>query len=91
MERQPDFRIAMRLEGDRINAYYAAPDTMEGALWLGALAKSVADASPEAWERFKRVMRTAAADAIRATSGDPNANIEFGEEAAPEHERAGRG
>lgn len=83
------YRIAFRTEGDRINAYLATTDTMEGSVWLGALRHSVAEGSPATWEKFKAAMCQAISDASAETTGVRP--IVFDEEPAPEHERAGRG
>ena len=38
---KPAFRLAMRAEGENWNAYYARPDTMEGALWIASIRLSL--------------------------------------------------
>ena len=87
VERQQMGRLAMRVEGDWWKAYYALPDTMDGAIPLGTIRMSiVAD-----WQRkelFMAMMKDAVSDIIRAEIGvDP----EWPEaRPAPEHERSGR-
>jgi len=81
-------RLAFREEGQFWNVYYAPPDTMEGAILLGALKMSLAR-NPRTKQAFMGTMRAAFGDVIaevagvRPTWGAP--------EAAPEHERAGNG
>lgn len=80
-------RLALRVEGDWWNAYYAVPDSMEKAIHLGSLRMAIA-ARPARKAGFMALMREAVADLIeekvgvRPTWGGP--------ENAPEHERAGQ-
>lgn len=79
-------RLAIRAEGDKVTAYYALIDTMDGALWLASVNRSAADI-PEVWAAFKDMARAIVGQilfektGVRPTWG--------GEEAAPEHERSG--
>ena len=81
-------RLAMRVEGDNWNAYYALPDTMEGAIPLGCIRLAAVADKPERKKAFMDLMREAVADIIeekvglRPTWGEP--------ETAPERERSGR-
>lgn len=81
-------RLAMRVEGQHWNAYYAMPGTMEGAVYLGSIAMAFVDGKPARRDAFMSLMKEAVADLIEQTTGTrpiwPN-----GEHPAPEHERAG--
>lgn len=81
-------RLALREEGEFWNAYYAMPNTMAGAMLLGCIRmRSVAD--PERKAAFMNLMREVVADIIESVVGvRPTWG---GEQAAPEHERAGHG
>lgn len=82
-------RLAMRHEGDFWNAYYAMPDTMDGALHLGSLHMGIAT-RPEFKARFMAMMQEAVAVIIREKTG---AQVDWPESPhrAPEHERSGHG
>lgn len=82
-------RLAMRVEGDFWNAYYALPNTMEGALLLGSIRMAfVQDFTAK--EIFMALMRDAVSAIIKERIG---ADAEWPEphgRPAPEHERAGK-
>lgn len=81
-------RLAMRVEGNNWNAYYALNETMEGALFLGSLQMGIARI-PERKQQFLSLMRDAVADILEDRIGErPEWNDPV---CAPEHERAGRG
>lgn len=61
-------RIALRVEGKMWNAYYAMPDTMEGALWLGSLAMAAAE-NPRYKTAFMNLMREFVGDIIKGKTG----------------------
>lgn len=71
-------RLALREEGSDWNAYYAMPDTMQGALFLGSI-KMRFVMSEERKAAFIGLMREAVADLIeeqvgvRPTWGGPKA------------------
>jgi hypothetical protein len=81
-------RLAMRIEGDMRRAYYALPDTMEGALYLGELHMAAAEL-PGFRQRFLHLMRDAVTSLIQQrtdiTMAWPNAP-----QAEPDHERKER-
>ena len=80
-------RLAMRHEGDSWNAYYALPDTMEGALFLGGVRMAIV-ASKERKDAFLAFMREAVGDIIQEKTG-VRPIWPKPPEAAPEHERSG--
>ena len=80
-------RLAMRVEGDNWVAYYALPDTMDGALWLGSIKMSIAQ-EPRRKEAFMDLMRDAVAAFLHEGTGAEVAWPD-GPKPAPEHERSG--
>jgi len=82
------WRIAFRSEGEYVNCYFADEHTMEGAILLSSLKRSIAELGMfDAWREFMQ-------DAMRAVTKDTlGVACEYPEEPqpAPEHERAGRG
>lgn len=81
-------RLAMRHEGEMWNAYYALPDTMLDAVFLGSIAiRFVAD-SPERKTAFMGMMREAVADIIEEKTGQ-RPTWPDGPQPAPQHEKAG--
>ena len=78
-------RLSFRHEGDLWCAYYALPDTMQGALLLGALHMRAAS-QPDHKRAFMALMREVVGDIIeQATGTRPAWNTPV---AAPEHERS---
>jgi hypothetical protein len=77
-------RLALRQEGDKWVAYYALPDTMDDALWLGSIRMSIVG-SPVYREMFMLMMRHAVSE-ILADANHPEIHW-GGEQSAPEHER----
>ena len=80
-------RLALRVEGQNWNAYYASPDTMEDAIWLGSIAmRFVEDQARK--DIFMALMQEAMSDLIEEITGVrptwPNSP-----RPAPEHERSG--
>ena len=85
MKRRQIGRIALRVEGKMWNAYYAMPDTMEGALWLGSIAMA-AVSDKRRKQAFMDLMRDAVGDIIADQTGEhPGWNEPVN---APEHEKS---
>lgn len=80
-------RLALRVEGKSWVAYYAMPNTMKGALFLGSIRMSIVDSSLQRKQDFMNMMRDIVGDIIERECG--TRPTWGGEEAAPEHERAG--
>jgi hypothetical protein len=78
-------RLAMRQEGDLWVAYYAMPDTMDGAIYLGSIQMAFVESS-ERRKAFMGFMREAVGDLIEKTAGVRPIWPE-GEQHAPESER----
>lgn len=89
MERGMVFRIAFRNEGEHVNCYYAAPDTMEGAMLLSSMRRSLLRSVPGMWDQWREMMRAALALATEEVLGVTADDWET--HPAPEHERAGNG
>jgi hypothetical protein len=86
-ERRKIGRLALRKEGDNWSAYYALPDTMEGALPLASIRMNAVQRI-ERKNAFMALMQDIVADLIEEIVGDrPTWNEP---EAAPEHERGAR-
>jgi hypothetical protein len=82
-------RLAMRVEGENWVAYYAMPDTMVDAVFLGSIRMGAVRRSPRYKETFMTLMREIVSDIIEEQTGvRPDWN---GPRRAPEHERSGRG
>lgn len=77
-------RLALRAEGENWNAYYAMPDTMEGALYLGSIRLSLVEDRARK-QAFMDLMRSSVGSILEGIVGmkpewkDPVS--------APEHER----
>lgn len=83
-------RLAFRVEGEMWNAYYATPDNMEGAIWLGSIAmRFVQDENRK--KRFMALMREAVGDILEEVTGCRPYWPEEEGHPAPEHERSKRG
>jgi hypothetical protein len=80
-------RLAMRHEGKFWNAYYALPNTMDGAILLGSIAMRFV-ANPDRKERFMAMMKEAVSDIIAERTG-ATPTWPDGPQPAPQHERAG--
>jgi len=82
-------RLAMRVEGDLWVAYYALPDTMKDALFLGSIRMAfVQDFGNK--QIFMALMRDAVSAILKGAVG---ADAEWPNPEgvpAPEHERGGR-
>ena len=80
-------RLALRREGDWWVAYYAKPDTMEGAHRLGSILITLVDGDDAIRQGFMDLMRSVVGNLIEDVLGErPDWK---GETPAPEHERSG--
>ena len=82
-------RLAMRVEGDCWNAYYAEIGTMKGALFLGSIKMAPVMGNVRRKDAFVALMQGAVSDMIGQITG---AAVEWPTPpvAAPESERGGR-
>jgi hypothetical protein len=81
-------RIAFREEGPVWNAYYVLDNTMEGAIFLGAVAIAAARRDEEVKAGFAELMKKIVSGILKAKFG--HEPVWSGLEPAPEHERAGK-
>jgi len=87
MTEQLAMRLAIRAEGDFVNAYHAAPDTMLGATLIGSFRRSVLEQQPGMFERWKALVSEAYVKTIEDATG---IRPQLTEGPAPVHERSGR-
>lgn len=80
-------RLAMREEGDNWNAYYALPDTMDEAIFLGSIRMGAIVSNADRKNAFMAMMRDVVADIIQEKTGVRP--IWNSARPAPEHEKAG--
>jgi hypothetical protein len=81
-------RLALRVEGETWQAYYALSDTMNDAIPLASIRMALV-MSQERKEAFIALMRECVGDIIEAETGHRPAWPEPPHR-APEHERSGR-
>jgi hypothetical protein len=82
-------RLALRHEGTLWVAYYAMPDTMDGAIFLGSIAMTIVTKSPARKLMFADLMKEGVADIIEAKTG-VRPFWPDGFKPAPESERGGQ-
>jgi hypothetical protein len=85
--KKPVGRLAMRVEGNLWVAYYALPDTMKGAIFLGSIQmRFVEDKGHK--DTFLDLMKEAVSDIYE---GDIGIQLDWpeGPQPAPESERSG--
>ena len=83
------YRLAFRGEGEHIVCYFAAPDSMDGAMVLSSMRRSLLRSVPELWDAWRELMREVANVANVEVLGVEAVSWE--EYPAPPHEKAGRG
>jgi hypothetical protein len=83
-------RLAMREEGTLWCAYYAMPDTMDKAIFLGSIRVMLVKGHPERGTAFMDMMRDAVAELLKEQLG-VMPEWPDGVQLAPEHERGGPG
>jgi hypothetical protein len=62
-------RLALRVEGDNWNAYYALPDTMEDAIFLGSIRIGALIDNEPRKQAFMDLMRDVVADGLEEAIG----------------------
>jgi len=80
-------RLAMRVEGDNWNAYYALPDTMQDPIFLGSIRMGAVTTNAQRKQAFMDMMRDIVSDLIEEKTGIRP--VWDGPKTAPEHERSG--
>lgn len=85
-------RLALRVEGRNWNAYYALPNTMDGALLLASININLVTEHPEVKRAFMETMKTALAAVLADVAGGKVGKVlNWDERPAPESERSGHG
>ncbi len=83
---QKVFRVAIRAEGGDVNAYLASPDTMDDAVLMASIRRSLCDADPKIFDEWVLLMQSCMTVFCREVLGqEPTFDIV----PAPEHDRAG--
>jgi hypothetical protein len=82
-----ELRIAIRAEGQMINAYVAMANSMEGAIPIGSISRVLCDEDETLFDQFKALMTMAGTTLIEQLAGGKV--LEVFERDAPEHEKAG--
>lgn len=78
-------RIAFRVEGENWNAYFALPDNMNGAIYLGTMRLALVE-RPDRKNAFIGLMRDTVGDIMEETLG-VRPTWPTAPRPAPEHER----
>lgn len=78
-------RVAYRHEGDFWNAYYALPDTMKGAIFIGCIRIKAIEGNDLRRQQFMDMMWETVRDTLREAKAVEL--VRGDEEPAPEHER----
>lgn len=88
MKQNHPYRIAIRTEGEWVRAYFAAPDTMEGAQEIATIRRSLLNGSNgPVYIAWRNTLRIAFDQLSLALFGGVPAT--WREDPAPEHERMG--
>ncbi len=82
-------RLAMRVEGDLWVAYYALPNTMKDAIFLGSIQMAFVQ-EESAKQIFMALMRDAVSMILKQQTGVDAIWPDKHGRTAPAHERAGR-
>jgi len=80
-------RLALRHEGKMWNAYFALPNTMDGAVFLGSIAVAAVIDNVNRKEDFMRLMKSFVADILADRAGARL--LWWDAHEAPESERGG--
>jgi hypothetical protein len=85
-QKQQVGRVALRVEGNWWVAYYALPNTMDGAIEMGRVLMALVQ-DRERKHAFMGLMSSAVGEFLKDATG---VHPDFITQDAPEHERAGR-
>jgi hypothetical protein len=78
-------RLAFRIEGNNWTAYWALPDTLKDAVFLGAISMALAQ-NPARKDAFQALIRDGVADLMEELYGE---RPDIVTRPAPESERSG--
>jgi len=84
------YRIAIRAEGNMINAYWTRTGTMEGAELVACISRDVCDSSNALFEAFHALIEATSVELVRLRLGAHLRIMDIETTAAPERELAGR-
>lgn len=87
MSKKAELRLALRVEGDWWNAYFAESGTMEGARKVGSILMAAVQDSEDRKQAFMTLMQSFMSDVIKDVMG--SRPLWWESKPAPEHERAG--
>jgi hypothetical protein len=87
MERGMSLRLAFRSEGANVNCYIAELGTMEGAILIASMRKSLLQSVPGLFDLWMEDLRASLALATEEVLGVEMESFET--RPAPQHERAG--
>lgn len=62
-------RLAIRGEGNLLKAYYAQPDTMDGAVFLGSIQLAFVIDNEDRKQRFMKLMQDSLSDILEEEMG----------------------
>lgn len=86
-QQQTEVRLAIRQEGQTVNAYVANSGSMDDAFIIGSIAAGLLRMQPELFEQFKALMTSAMIALVEV--GANGKVLSLTESPAPEHEKAG--
>lgn len=80
-------RLAIRQEGQMVNAYVATTTDLAKAIHIGSMSTALLNMRPELFEQFKALMTAGMTTLVEVGTG--GTVLSYHEQAAPEHEKAG--
>jgi hypothetical protein len=84
MKKTLPLRLALRVEGDKWNAYITKPDTMDDAIWVGSIALRFVEGDQKRKDAFIALMTESLGDILKELYGK---NPSWVQRPAPEHEK----
>jgi len=81
------YRVAVREDGEFVNAYFAKADTLDGAWLVASISKTVLELEPVAWQVFQEFMKCVASTLVEKATGARVVDVIVGP--GPAHERSG--
>jgi hypothetical protein len=91
MTDKPMGRLALRTAGEFWHAYYALPDTMKNAIWLGSIRMAFIQDNQKRKDAFMELMKGCVKDILEERVGTGQVTWPDPPVPAPESERSGEG